>query len=105
MNLDEYFLRNPSIVEKINSGKTNRRNWEEFFPSLESVAWSSFIFRYLAKTGSAVLHPVRTNVKYVDLTPDEYDEQMAINQKFQRIYVQEKREKSLREAAAQYDCQ
>jgi hypothetical protein len=38
------------------------------------------------------------------MTTKEYDEQMAINQKFQRMYVQEKREKELRKAAAQYDC-
>lgn len=104
MNLDEYFSRNPSIAEKINSGKTNRRNWEVFFPSLESVAWSSSITKYLQKAGSTFLYPVRTKIKYLDLTTQEYDEQLAINQKFERIYRQEKREKEFREAAAQYDC-
>jgi hypothetical protein len=40
----------------------------------------------------------------LDALQKEYDEQMAINQKFQRMYVQEKRKKEYREAAAQYDC-
>ena len=104
MNLDEYFVRNPGTVERIKAGKYSRETWERVFPDLSAVAWSSFITNYLTKTGKAFLTPVRSNVYYSVMTIKEYDEQQAINQKFQRIYIQEKREKALREAAAQYDC-
>lgn len=103
MNLKEYFERNPGVVERIKAGRYHIETWERTFPELSAVAWSSFITNYLTKTGKAFLAPVRTQIKYLDLTPEDYDEQMAINQKFQRIYCQEKREKALREAAAQYD--
>ena len=104
MNINEFFSRNPSIIEKINRGQDRRSYWEVFFPSLESVSWSSSITKYLKKSGPAVLYPVRTKIKYTELTLQEYDEQLAMNQKFERIYRQEKREKEFREAAAQYDC-
>lgn len=104
MNLAEYFERNPGTVERIKAGKYSRETWERVYPDLSAVAWSSFIINYLTKTGKAFLVPGRSNVRYIDMTTKEYDEQQAINQKFQRIYIQEKREKELREAAAQYDC-
>lgn len=104
MNLNEYFERNPGTVERIKAGMYSKETWERVFPDLSAVAWSSFITNYLTKTGKAFLTPVRSNVRYVVMSIKDYDEQMAINKKFQRIYVQEKREKELREAAAQYDC-
>ena len=104
MNLDEYFERNPGTVERIKAGMYRRETWESVYPDLSAIAWSSFVTNYLAKTGKAFLAPVRSNVRYVVMSTKEYDEQQAINQKFQRMYVQEKREKELREAAAQYDC-
>ena len=104
MNLNEYFERNPGTVERIKAGKYSRETWEKVFPDLSAVAWSSFITNYLTKTGKAFLIPARSGVYYSAMTIKEYDEQQAINQKFQRIYIQEKREKALREAAAQYDC-
>lgn len=104
MNLKEYFERNPGTVERIKAGKYSRETWERVFPDLSAVAWSSFITNYLTKTGKAFLTPVRSNVRYVVMSVKDYDEQMAINQKFQRIYIQEKREEELRKAAAQYDC-
>ena len=105
MNLAEYFERNPGTVERIKEGKYSRETWERVYPDLSAVAWSSFITNYLTKTGKAFLVPGRSNVRYVDMSTKDYDDQMAINQKFQRMYVQEKREKAYREAAAQYDCQ
>ena len=105
MNLAEYFERNPGTVERIKEGKYSIETWERVYPDLSAVAWSSFITNYLTKTGKAFLTPVRSNVRYVVMTTKDYDDQMAINQKFQRMYVQEKREKELRKAAAQYDCQ
>lgn len=104
MTLAEYFERNPGTVERIKAGKYSRETWERVYPDLSAVAWSSFITNYLTKTGKAFLVPARSNVRYVVMSTKEYDEQQAINQKFQRIYIQEKREKELREAAAQYDC-
>lgn len=104
MNLNEYFERNPGTVERIKAGMYSKETWERVFPDLSAVAWSSFITNYLTKTGKAFLTPVRSNVRYLVMSVKDYDEQMAINKKFQRIYVQEKREKELREAAAQYDC-
>lgn len=104
MNLNEYFERNPGTVERIKEGKYSRETWERVYPDLSAVAWSSFVTNYLAKTGKAFLAPVRSNVRYVVMTTKDYDDQMAINQKFQRMYIQEKRAKELREAAAQYDC-
>lgn len=104
MNLNEYFERNPGTVERIKAGFYSKETWERVFPDLSAVAWSSFITNYLTKTGKAFLTPVRSNVRYLVMSVKDYDEQMAINKKFQRIYVQEKREKELRKAAAQYDC-
>lgn len=104
MKLNEYFERNPGTVERIKAGMYSRETWERVYPDLSAIAWSSFITNYLTKTGKAFLAPVRSNVRYVVMTTKDYDDQMAINQKFQRIYVQEKRAKELREAAAQYDC-
>lgn len=104
MNFDEYLLRNPKTEERIKSGKSSRALWTEMFTQITSVAWSSFIYKYLAKTGPAYLYPTRTGVYYTDMTAEEYDEQLAINEKFQRMHIQEKREKELRKAAAEYDC-
>jgi len=104
MNLAEYFERNPGTVERIKAGKYSRETWERVYPDLTAVAWSSFITNYLTKTGKAFLTPVRSNVRYVVMSTKDYEDQLAINKKFQRIYIQEKREKELREAAAKYDC-
>ena len=104
MNLEEYFERNPGTVERIKAGKYSRETWEKVYPDLSAIAWSSFITNYLAKTGKAFLAPVRSNNRYLDISTKDYEDQLAINKKFQRIYIQEKREKELREAAAQYDC-
>jgi len=104
MNLNEYFERNPGVVERIKAGKYSRETWERVFPDLSAVAWSSFVTNYLTKTGKAFLAPVRSNVRYVVMSTKDYEDQLAINQKFQRMYIQEKREKAYREAAAQYDC-
>ena len=104
MNLDEYFERNPGTIEKIKAGKYRRDTWERMFPDVSAVAWSSFVTFHLMKAGKAFLAPVRSNVRYTEMSLEEYDEQLAINQKFQRMYIQEKREKELRKAAAEYDC-
>lgn len=104
MNLEEYFERNPGTVERIKAGLYSRETWERVYPDLSAVAWSSFVTNYLTKTGKAFLAPVRSNVRYVVMSVKDYEDQLAINKKFHRIYIQEKREKELQEAAAQYDC-
>lgn len=90
MTVDEYLERNPNSKYLT----TARRVFDELKP----VVWVSFI----GKGKHEIPHPIRGTIFYKDMSVAEYDELMIINSKFNRIYVQEKRKRQLKEATKQW---
>ena len=90
MTADEYLERNPGCKYPDSARK--------FFDEMRIVVWVSFF----GKGRHSVPLPIRGTSLYKDLTLAEYDEQMIINSKFNKIYVQEKRKQQLKEATEQW---
>ena len=82
MTVDEYLERNPNSKYLT----TARRVFDELKP----VVWVSFI----GKGKHDIPRPIHGTIFYKDMSVAEYDELMIINSKFNRIYVQEKRNNS-----------
>ena len=80
MTVDEYLERNPNSKYLT----TARRVFDELKP----VVWVSFI----GKGKHDIPRPIHGTIFYKDMSVAEYDELMIINSKFNRIYVQEKKE-------------
>lgn len=90
MTADEYLERNPNCKYP--------DSVREHFNEMCIVVWVSFFGRGKRST----LLPIRGASLYKDLTTAEYDEQMIINSKFNKIYVQEKRKQELKAATEQW---
>lgn len=90
MTADEYLERNPNCKYP-DSARAH-------FDEMRIVVWVSFFGR----GRHSIPLPIRGASLYKDLTTAEYDEQMIINSKFNRIYVQEKRKQELKAATEQW---
>lgn len=90
MTADEYLERNPDCKYPDTA--------REHFDEMRIVVWVSFFGR----GRHSIPLPIRGASLYKDLTTDEYDEQMIINSRFNRIYVQEKRKQELKAATEQW---
>lgn len=90
MTADEYLERNP--------GCKFPDSVREHFNEMRITIWVSFFGR----GRHSIPLPIRGASLYKDLTLAEYDEQMIINSKFNRIYVQEKKKQQLKKATEQW---
>ena len=94
MTVDEYIERNPSVA------KHDYDIVKGIFEDLAMVVWVSRLDR---QKNRSIPLPIRGSFLYKELTLAEYDEQMIINSRFMKIYVPEKRKKTLKDAAEQWN--